>query len=213
MPAGRPSLRRLREAAANGPFAQLYLGGFLLSASLYVPFVYLVRYATAHGITKSSAALLVSILGASNIVSRLVTTGLAGRLGAVRMFLACFALLPVGLAWWLAAGSSYAGLALFAVVLGISHGGYVALSPEVTAQLFGVGNLGSVLGALWTAPGVAALLSPVAGVLIDSAGYTVTISLALGCSALAVVVQRRLWSAARAHRQGGRGTAPAAVSS
>jgi MFS family permease len=199
--AGRPSVSRLRMAAAQGPFAQLYFGGLLLSASLYVPFVYLVRYATNHGIAKSSAALLLSVLGASNIFSRLVTTGLAGRLGAVRMFLACFCLLPLGLLLWLGVGGSYGGLALFAVVLGISHGGYVALSPEVAAQLFGVANLGSVLGALWTAPGIGGLLSPVlAGVLIDARGYRVTITVALCTSVLAVLVQRRLWSAATSRR-------------
>jgi MFS family permease len=198
IPAGRPSLTHLRAAAAPGPFLQLYLGGLLLSSALYVPFVFLVRYATDHGISKSSAALLLSILGASNIVSRLATTSLAGRLGATRMFLACFCLLPVGFVVWLLAGSSYGGLALFAVVLGTSHGGYVALSPEVTAQLFGVRNLGSVLGALWTAPGVGGLLSPVlAGVLIDAAGYTTTIVVAMGMAVAAVVVQRSLWSTSR----------------
>jgi MFS family permease len=198
VPAGRPSLSRLRTAAAKGPFLQLYVGGFLLSSSLYVPFVFLVRYAKDHGISSGTAALLLSILGASNIFSRLVTTGLAGRLGAVRMFLACFSLLPFGYVLWLTAGSSYAVLAAFAVVLGISHGGYVALSPEVTAQLFGIASLGTVLGALWTAPGVGGLLSPVlAGVLIDAAGYRVTITLALVAAVGAVVAQRRLWTMAR----------------
>jgi predicted MFS family arabinose efflux permease len=194
VPAGRPSLRRIREAAAAGPFLQTYLGGFLMSAALFVPFVFLVRYGTDHGIGKADAALLLSILGASNIVSRLATTGLAGRVGALRMYLLCFAVLPVGLGLWLVAGSSYAVLAVFAVVLGVSHGGYVALSPEVTTQLFGVANLGTVLGALWTAPGIAGLLSPVlAGVLIDTAGYTATIVTALGLAVLAFLVQRSLW--------------------
>ncbi|MFN0029365.1 MAG: MFS transporter [Acidimicrobiales bacterium] len=195
---GRPSWQRVREAAAAGPFLQAYVGGLLLSAALFVPLVYLVRYATDHGISKRDAALLLSVLGLSNIVSRLVTTALAGRIGAVRMYLGCFAMLPVGLALWLAAGSSYLALAGFAAVLGISHGGYVALSPEVTAELFGVANLGTVLGALWTAGGVAGLASPVlAGLLIDSAGYTPTIIVALALGVLAVVVQRSLWSAGR----------------
>jgi MFS family permease len=198
VPAGRPSLRRLREASAAGPFLQLYVGGFLLSSALYVPFVFLVRYAKDQGISSGSAALLLSVLGASNIVSRLVTTGLAGRLGAVRLFMGCFSLLPFGFGLWLAAGGSYAALAGFAILLGISHGGYVALGPEVTAQLFGVANLGTVLGALWTAPGVGGLLSPVlAGVLIDSAGYRVTITIALVLAAAAVVAQWGLWAMSR----------------
>lgn len=193
--AGRPSLRRIREAAAAGPFLAAYLGGLLMTAALFVPFVFLVRYATDQGIRKRDAALLLSMLGASNIVSRLALTSLAGRFGAVRMYLLCFALLPVGLTLWLAAGGSYAMLSLFAVVLGVSHGGYVSLSPEVAADLFGVGNLSTVLGALWTAPGVGGLLSPVlAGLLIDGVGYRITITAAIALALAAVLVQRSLWS-------------------
>lgn len=198
VPVGRPSLRRAREAAAAGPFAPVYIGALLMTASLFVPFVFLVRYATDHGIDAGAAALLLSVLGASNVASRLVLTSLAGRVGAVRLYLMCFALLPVGLGLWLAAGDSYAILAVFAAVLGVSHGGYVALSPEVAAELFGVANLGTVLGALWTAAGVGGLLSPVlAGSLIDAAGYTVTIVAALGFASLAVLAQRSLWTDAK----------------
>ena len=106
------------------------MGGLLLSSSLFVPFVFLVRYATDQGISDRSAALLLSFLGASNIVSRLVTTGLASRVGAVRMFMLCFGLLPVGFVVWLASGDTYVGLVLFAVVLGVSHGGVRGAQPR-----------------------------------------------------------------------------------
>jgi MFS family permease len=129
-PAGRPSLRRMREAAGAGPFRELYAGGFLLSSALFVPFVFLVRYATDHGITKRDAALLLSILGASNIVCRLVATGLASRFGAVRVYMTCFLSLPLGLCLWLVAGGSYVTLAIFAVVLGVSHGGTSRSAPR-----------------------------------------------------------------------------------
>jgi MFS family permease len=196
VPTGRPSLERLRQATAAGPFREVYAGGLLLSAALFVPFVFLVRYATEHGISSRDAALLLSILGASNIVCRLGATGLASRFGAIRVYLTCFAAAPAGLCVWLIAGDSYLTLACFATVLGVSHGGYVALSPEVTAELFGVANLGSVLGSLWTGPGVAGLLSPVlAGYLIDGAGFSTAISVALALAVLSVLVQRRLWTA------------------
>jgi len=192
---GRLSLARVREATRGGPFPQLYVGGLLLSAGMYVPFVFLVRYAVDQGISKGSAALLLSVLGASNIVSRLALTSLAGRVGAVRMFLACFLLLPVAFGVWLLAGDSYAALACFAAMLGVTHGGYVSLSPEVTAQLFGVENLGAVLGALWTASALSGLVTPVlAGTLIDAAGYRTTIAVALAAAIGAVAVQARLWA-------------------
>ncbi len=198
VPAGRPSLRRIREAAGNGPFGRMYAGGLLMSAAMYIPFVFLVRYATDHGIGTSSAALLLSVLGASNIVSRLTLTSLAGRVGAVRMFLVCFLVLPAAFTLWLVAGSSYGALACFAAMLGVAHGGYVSLSPEVTARLFGVGNIGAVLGALWTASAIGGLITPVlAGMLIDGAGYTAAIVVGLVMATLAVVVQAGLWSVER----------------
>jgi MFS family permease len=198
VPAGRLSLARVRRATEAGPFPQLYIGGLLLSAAMYVPFVFLVRYAVDEGIGKGPAALLLSVLGASNIVSRLALTSLAGRIGAVRMFLACFLVLPCALGLWLLAGDSYAALATFAALLGITHGGYVSLSPEVTAQLFGVENLGAVLGALWTASALSGLVTPVlAGTLIDAAGYRTTIAVALVAASGAVAVQGRLWALPR----------------
>jgi MFS family permease len=201
VPGGRLSPARVRRAAEGGPFLQLYVGGLLLSAGMYVPFVFLVRYAVDQGISKPSAALLLSVLGASNIVSRLALTSLAGRVGAVRMFLGCFLLLPVAFLVWLLAGGSYLALACFAAMLGVTHGGYVSLSPEVTAQLFGVANLGAVLGALWTASALSGLVTPVlAGVLIDAAGYRTTIAVALAAALGAVLVQVRLWAISGARR-------------
>ena len=197
VPSGRLSLSRLRRAIEGGPFPQLYVGGLLLSAAMYVPFVFLVRYAVDQGISKGSAALLLSVLGASNIVSRLALTSLAGRVGAVRMFLACFLLLPVAFGLWLVAGDSYPALACFAAMLGVTHGGYVSLSPEVTAQLFGATNLGTVLGALWTASAFSGLVTPVlAGTLIDAAGYRTAIAAGLVAAVGAVAVQARLWGPA-----------------
>jgi hypothetical protein len=59
-----------------------------------------------------------------------------------------------------------------------------------------VDNLGSVLGALWSASGVAGLLSPVlAGFLIEGAGFTPTIVVALVLAGLALLAQRKLWTA------------------
>ncbi len=58
-----------------------------------------------------------------------------------------------------------------AVVLGVSYGGYVALSPAVAAQLFGMQGLGGTVGMLYTGSGVGALAGPpAAGWLIDTTG-------------------------------------------
>ena len=69
---------------------------------------------------------------------------------------------------WLVAGSSYAVLVLFVLVLGVGYGGFVALSPIVIADRLGVAGLGSILGLLYTGPGLGGLIGPPsAGWLID----------------------------------------------
>ena len=66
--------------------------------------------------------------------------------------------LALGLSYfiWLAA-HGYAMLVLFALAMGASYGGYVALNPSVVAELFGVSGMGVVLGTLYTSIAITAL--------------------------------------------------------
>ena len=91
---------------------------------------------------------------------------------------------------WLVAGSSYALLVLFVLVLGVGYGGFVALSPIVISDRMGVAGLGSILGVLYTAPGLGGLLGPpAAGWLIDRTdSYRWAIIGCLVCAALSVVL-------------------------
>ena len=41
---------------------------------------------------------------------------------------------------------------LFAVVMGVGYGGFIALAPAVAATLFGTTGLGGILGALTPPP-------------------------------------------------------------
>ena len=85
------------------------------------------------------------------------------------------------LLWWGAAG--FWRLAVFAVCFGTLYGGYVALSPTICMDLFGPRGLSAILGALYTAAGLATLVGPTfAGASYDALGtYDASI---LGCAAL-----------------------------
>ena len=61
---------------------------------------------------------------------------------------------------WLGAGDSYAMLVLFAIVMGVAYGGFIALAPAVAAGLFGTVGLGAILGALYTAAAIGGLVGP-----------------------------------------------------
>jgi len=67
--------------------------------------------------------------------------------------------------------NSYGMLVAFALVMGSSYGGMVALSPAVMAELFGVQGLGAMLGALYSSSAISALAGPpLAGFVVDYTG-------------------------------------------
>ncbi|MEO9221090.1 MAG: MFS transporter [Mycobacteriaceae bacterium] len=183
-------LPRLRSAR----YAWLYLGQLLLSVMLFVPFVHLPAYASSHGSGAVAAAALVGLIGAASVVGRLALGTVADRVGVLRTYQGCFVLMAVSFALWLGS-PSYARLAVFAVLLGIGYGGFVALGPPLVAELFGVRGLGGLLGVLYTSAALGSAFGPpLAGAVIESTGgYLAVIlgSLAVGALAAGAVLAVR----------------------
>ena len=184
-----PLLPRLRTRA----YAVLYASGLLLSVALFVPFVHLPAYAQSRGTGAVAAATLVGVIGAASVVGRLALGALAGRAGVLRTYQACFLLMAASFALWLAA-PPYAGLVVFAVLLGVGYGGFVALGPALVAELFGVQGLGALLGVLYTSAAFGSAVGPpLAGVLIgDGSGYAVAVGAALAVAVLAAALVTRV---------------------
>ena len=168
------------EAARDRSFRWLYLASVLCSVALFVPFVHLPAYAEEQGIGAVAAAGLIGAIGVASVAGRLALGALAGRAGLLRVFQGCFAAMGASFAVWALAGGSYAAMLAFAAVLGVGYGGFVALAPAVVAARFGIANLGAVLGALYTGPGIGSAIGPpLAGAIVDAAGYGPAIAGAL----------------------------------
>jgi MFS family permease len=162
--------RPLRAVVRTGEFRAMYVATLLGSVALFVPFVFLPTAAVAAGVSPVAAAALIGVIGVASVVGRLVIGALADRAGRVRTFQACFAVLAASFGIWLV-GSSWPWLLAFAIVLGTGYGGWIALQPTVLAELFGVRGLGGLVGLVYTAAGVGALIGPpLAGVLVDATG-------------------------------------------
>ena len=99
-------------------------------------------------------------------------------------------LFPVSYVIWLVAGSSYALLMLFVIVLGAGYGCFVAVSPLVLANRYGIVGLGSLMGLFYTSQGLGGLIGPpVAGRIIDSTGsYRTPMVLALIAGAVSTAI-------------------------
>lgn len=165
-----PSAIDVRVAVRTPAFGLLYLNSFLSSMALFVPFVYLPAFAHDHGANEIASSALISIIGGASVIGRLGLGAIADRTSTIRLYQACYLLLAGSFGLWLF-GSSYATLVVFAIAMGTGYGGFVALSPAVLAELFGVARLGTVMGILYTSGGVGALLGPpIAGMIIDYTG-------------------------------------------
>lgn len=188
-----PLLPRLRTPT----YLRLYAAGLLLSVALFVPFVHLPAYAIGTGAGAVAAAALVGVIGASSIVGRLALGALAGRVGVLRTYQACYLLMAASFALWLSdllvGEPSYARLVVFALLLGVGYGGFVALGPPLVAEAFGVEGLGSLLGVLYTSAAAGSALGPpIAGALIGSSGYLPTLVASLAVCAVACLVVLRV---------------------
>ena len=107
------------------------------------------------------------------------------------LYQSCVAALGASYVIWIFAGANYTTLVIFAVCMGTAYGGWIALSPAVTAYLFGPVGLGGVLGALYTSAGIGGLVGPpVIGVVIDGTNYETAIGLAIVFSAISLVLLR-----------------------
>jgi MFS family permease len=182
------------EFVRNRAFQSLFVSGLLMSIGLFVAFAFVVPFATDAGISSSGASRLVAVIGLTSIIGRLGLTTLSRRLGVVGVYRGALAVMPVAFVIWLFAGGSYPLLVLFAAVLGVSYGGFVAIAPAVIIEQAGVEALGRKMGVVFLAFGIGGLIGPpAAGAIADAtSGRTVPIAIATAVLLLAVWSTRPL---------------------
>jgi MFS family permease len=181
-PVARGSLRGIVRSRA---FLFMYGSGAATAFALFVAYGHVVPFATRLGVAPVAAAGLLSLIGVGGLLGRPVL-GIAGqRLRAVRAFQLSLAALALSFVIWLLA-PSFPVLATFALVFGLGYGGWSALIPSVTAELFDVARLGSAVGLLSTSIAIGALAGPaVAGLTVDATGgYADAILLGFGSAVL-----------------------------
>ena len=160
----------VRRIIRTSYFRLLYAACMLWTIATAIPFVFLPSYAQGIGIKPVAAAALVGFIGFASTAGRLGLGTLADRIGMIAVFRYCILILGLCFTLWLFA-NSYAMLVAFALVMGVSYGGAVALMPAVVANLFGTRGLGVILGTLYTGCAIGTLLGPpFCGAIIDRTG-------------------------------------------
>lgn len=174
--------------SGSAPFWTLYASMAILAFPLFMPFVFINDYLESENNTQS-AGLLLGIIGLASVGGRLGLGALAARFSGMALYQASILSLALSFIIWIVANGSYPILIAFAIVMGISYGGFIALAPAVTAEIFGPVGLGGILGALYTAAGLGGLAGPPAmGFLIDRLGYTSALLVAFGMGVAAFLL-------------------------
>jgi MFS family permease len=154
----RARLRAVRGRVLSLPFGLVVLGWMLVYATLYVLVNHVVPFADGAGMRWAGVATL-TVVGVATSAARLTVGPASDRLGRVRIFVACSAVMGAGL---LALPFARGPLALFAVAVGfgVGYGGNGALLSPLVADLFGTDRLGTLYGLASIAFAVAGLLAP-----------------------------------------------------
>ncbi len=191
-----PAPLRIRnvEIARDPVFRRVFVVSMLFGIGLYIAFGFVIPFAERNGVDGGTAARTLGLVGLASIVGRLGLTGLARRLGAIRVFRSALAAMVVAFALWAVAGGDVALLTVFAVVLGVAYGGFVAIAPEVMLVLFPRWPPGRVLGLMFLSVGVGGLIGPPLAGVLDAAGWAeaAVIAVPLALVLVAIVVARGL---------------------
>jgi sugar phosphate permease len=161
-----------KQALKTRTFWLIGIAQMLQMMAMHSIAVHQMPYLTSLGLDRPSAALAITIFSIVSLVSRLTYGVLADIFAKKYVLVMSMALTTVGLVLFeLLNGSSFAFVALFAVVYGTGAGGAMALRAPVVREYFGIKQFGAIFGLsalMVTLGGV--IGAPLTGLVFDTRG-------------------------------------------
>ena len=174
-----------REMVHNQYFWRVCIIYFCFGVSLHTVMVHIVPHAIETGIPLKTAAELIAVIGGSSILSKLVIGAISDRIGVKLSLVYNFILLIADLLWFQVAGSLWA-LRAFAFAFGFAYGGIMTMQSVLSAEIFGLGSLGLILGSVTFVYTIGSAVGPLlSGYIFDvTSSYSIAFFF---CTILAVV--------------------------
>jgi len=151
--------------------------------------VHIVPHSQDTGVPAVRAASVLSTIGGVSMAGRFITGIAIDRIGSKRVMMVCFVLLMVGLLWLQIANELWM-LYVFAVVYGMTHGGFFTAISPIVAEFFGISAHGVLFGIVIFSGTIGGAIGPVvAGYVFDvTAGYSLAFWLSTLVSSLGLVL-------------------------
>merc|ERR1712061_43189 len=156
----------------NIPFMLLTLSNLFATQGLYIPYMFLPSLATSKGISELDASFLISIVGISNTICRILS-GMLTDLPGVSALVVTFIALGIGGIAPLAMPfcEEYWAFVIVSVMFGSFLSAWCAVTSPAIVEMCGLDLLTSGFGTLTFVRGFAALIGPpIAGWLVDQSG-------------------------------------------
>ncbi|XP_014278918.1 monocarboxylate transporter 9 isoform X4 [Halyomorpha halys] len=154
----------------NPVFLLIGISNVFGMAGLYIPFVYLVDYAVEEGIERSTASMLLSIIGITNTIGRVACGWIADFPSVNSLFLNNMSLVVATIA--VSATplcKSFTAYVIMAIFFGLAISAYISLTSIILVDLLGLDKLTNAFGLLILFRGAAAIFgSPLAGMIYDA---------------------------------------------
>lgn len=156
----------------NKAYVMILVGNIFAMLGFYVPFVFIPEKAMSVGIDGGRAALLLSIIGITNTVGRVLTGVLANMNKIDSLVINNVAMLLCGVATFVCPFcNDFVLLCIVSAVFGLSVAAYISLSSILLCDMLGIEQLTNAFGFLTLARGVSSCAgSPLAGAIIDETG-------------------------------------------
>ncbi|KAI8322441.1 MFS general substrate transporter, partial [Martensiomyces pterosporus] len=188
-------------------FVFLFFSALFGGSGYYIPYFFMPTYsAVVLGKSRAWGTNMSSILNAASIAGRVLMGLLGDRIGSLNTLwisttVSCLSILVL----WLPFKSTGTLLAS-GIIFGFCSGAIVSLIPVITANLFGVKRLPSIIGLMMVAYMAGGLIaSPPAGAMLDTIGHGhnfnsliiydgVFLAVSAACqSVLRLILSRTLW--------------------
>ena len=185
----------LREALGVRSFWVITFIYLFYSCNLSFIITHLVPHVTDVGFSAMEAATVLSLMGGAAIAGRVLMGIVSDRIGKKFTAILCV-LLQSAAVLWLIWAKDFWMLQAFAIVFGFAYGGMSPSMAALISDTFGVGRIGTILGALEVGFGIGSAIGPaVGGYIFDVNGsYTMAFlswAVALLTTALITVLVRR----------------------
>jgi MFS family permease len=182
----RPTGFSLLHAFKTKNFWYLGFSWLLSSLCVYMVYTHIIPHSTDMGIHTMKAATVLSLIGAMSIPGRLIVGRISDSIGRKVTAIIC-ALFLAGAIIWLIFSKDLWMFYFFALVFGFFFGGLDASTTALVGDIFGLHNIGIIMGILSACWSLGAAIGPFIGGLVYDINNNYSMAFSINVAAMIMV--------------------------